>query len=53
MAGIGGELRPQVEEIRSVAWYEPFDAWEKQQKFGYDNNDFILEKALNMLGFKV
>lgn len=53
VAGIGGELCPQVEEIRSVAWYEPFDAWEKQQKFGYDNNDFILEKALHMLGFKV
>lgn len=53
VASIGGELRPQVEEIRSVAWYEPFDAWEQQQKYGYDNNDFILEKALKMLGFKV
>ncbi|MEF2964738.1 NUDIX domain-containing protein [Paenibacillus sp. M1] len=48
----GGELRPQLEEIRSVAWYEPMDAWEKQQKSGYDNNDFILEKALNMLGLE-
>ena len=46
----GGELRPQVEEIRSVAWYDPLDAWEKQQKQGYDNNDFILEKALKLLG---
>ena len=48
----GGEMRPQLEEIRSVAWYEPMDAWEKQQKSGYDNNDFILEKALNMLGLE-
>lgn len=46
----GGELRPQVEEIRDVAWYEPLEAWEKQQRQGYDNNDFILEKALKLLG---
>ncbi|MMZ59017.1 Diadenosine hexaphosphate hydrolase [compost metagenome] len=49
--GIDGSLRPQVEEIRGVAWYEPLDAWEKQQKSGYDNNDFILEKALIKLGY--
>ncbi|MBP1999153.1 8-oxo-dGTP pyrophosphatase MutT (NUDIX family) [Paenibacillus shirakamiensis] len=47
----GGELRPQIEEIRGVAWYEPKEAWEKQQKSGYDNNDFILEKGLKLLGF--
>ncbi|MNI36211.1 Diadenosine hexaphosphate hydrolase [compost metagenome] len=50
---IGGCLHPQIEEIRSVAWYDPLDAWEKQQKFGYDNNDFILEKALIKLGFEL
>ncbi len=49
----GGQLRPQLEEIRSVAWYEPKDAWEKQLKSGYDNNDFILEKALRMLKLEV
>lgn len=48
----GGELRPQVEEIRGVQWYEPLEAWEKQQSEGYDNNDFILEKALQLLGIK-
>lgn len=48
----GGQLRPQVEEIRDVAWYEAKEAWEKQLKSGYDNNDFILEKALNMLNLK-
>ncbi|WP_410767972.1 NUDIX hydrolase [Fontibacillus sp. BL9] len=48
----GGQLRPQLEEIRGVAWYEPKDAWEKQLKSGYDNNDFILEKGLLMLGLE-
>ncbi|WP_433946080.1 NUDIX hydrolase [Paenibacillus sp. SN-8-1] len=47
---VSGDLRAQVEEIRGVAWYEPKDAWEKQQKSGYDNNDFILEKGLKLLG---
>ncbi|MNJ45618.1 NUDIX hydrolase [Paenibacillus fonticola] len=46
----GGTLRPQTEEIRSVAWYEPLVAWERQCNDGYDNNDFILEKALKLLG---
>lgn len=49
----GGELKPQLEEIRSVAWYSAEEAWENQLKFGYDNNDFILEKALVMLGVKL
>ncbi|WP_435924871.1 NUDIX hydrolase [Paenibacillus sp. DYY-L-2] len=49
----GGRLRPQLEEIRGVAWYEPKDAWEKQLKSGYDNNDFILEKALKLLNLDV
>ncbi|RCX22757.1 ADP-ribose pyrophosphatase YjhB (NUDIX family) [Fontibacillus phaseoli] len=49
----GGQLRPQLEEIRGVAWYEPMDAWEKQLKSGYDNNDFILEKGLLMLGLEL
>lgn len=48
----GGELRPQVEEIRDVEWYAPLEAWEKQQHAGYDNNDFILKKALHLLGIK-
>ncbi|WP_223067150.1 NUDIX hydrolase [Paenibacillus caui] len=45
-----GDLKAQVEEIRGVAWYEPHEALEKQRTAGYDNNDFILEKALKMLG---
>lgn len=49
----GGELAAQLEEIRSVAWYDPKSAWEKQVKFGYDNNDEILRKALATLGVEV
>ncbi|MNJ48344.1 NUDIX hydrolase [Paenibacillus bouchesdurhonensis] len=49
----GGSLRPQTEEIRSVAWYEPEVAWERQCNAGYDNNDFILEKALKLLGIRL
>lgn len=48
----GGQVSPQIEEIRSVEWYEPEIAWKLQQKSGYDNNDFILEKALRLLGLK-
>ncbi|TLS50326.1 NUDIX domain-containing protein [Paenibacillus antri] len=48
----GGELMPQIEEIRGVAWYEPLDAWEKQKASGYDNNDAILRIALHKLGVR-
>ncbi|WP_138493278.1 NUDIX hydrolase [Paenibacillus pinistramenti] len=47
------ELKAQIEEIRGVAWYEPQEAWEKQRTSGYDNNDFILEKGLKLLGIEV
>ncbi|GIP20547.1 MULTISPECIES: NUDIX hydrolase [Paenibacillus] len=46
---VSGDLKPQVEEIRGVAWYDPKEAWEKQMNSGYDNNDFILEKGLKLL----
>lgn len=49
----GGSLKPQTEEIRSVAWYKPEVAWERQCNAGYDNNDFILEKALKLLGARI
>ncbi len=48
----GGELVPQIEEIRGVAWYEPLKAWEKQKASGYDNNDRILRTALRQLGVR-
>ncbi|MBP1992866.1 NUDIX hydrolase [Paenibacillus eucommiae] len=50
---ISGELQAQVEEIRGVEWLEPLDAWQKQQQAGYDNNDSVLRKALQILGFEV
>ena len=48
-----GDLKAQIEEIRGVDWYEPLDALEKQRTLGYDNNDFILENALKLLGVEV
>lgn len=48
-----GELVPQIEEIRGVAWYEPQAAWEKQKASGYDNNDAILRGALQKLGIRI
>ncbi|RJG26144.1 NUDIX hydrolase [Paenibacillus thiaminolyticus] len=45
-----GQLTPQVEEIRSVEWYEPQAAWAKHTESGYDNNNGILSKAFAQLG---
>lgn len=49
----GGELAPQIEEIRSVEWYAPEDAWRKQTSSGYGNNDEILRRALQKLQIEV
>ncbi|WP_166238371.1 NUDIX hydrolase [Paenibacillus turpanensis] len=46
----GGELAAQVEEISGVLWLSPAEAWSRQKKFGYDNNDSVLRKALKKLG---
>jgi 8-oxo-dGTP pyrophosphatase MutT (NUDIX family) len=48
-----GALRPQIEEIRGVAWFTPEEAWNKQLASGYDNNDGVLRKALTMLGIRL
>ncbi|WP_213650584.1 NUDIX hydrolase [Paenibacillus sp. J23TS9] len=48
-----GSLRPQVEEISSVSWYDPMEAWVKQEQGGYDNNDVIVRKALIQLDIHV
>ncbi len=50
---LSGDLQPQVEEIKGVAWYKPLEAWEKQKQNGYDNNDKILKQALQKLGIEV
>lgn len=46
----GGHMKPQLEEINEVSWYDSQEAWNRQQKDGYRNNDAILRKALLLLG---
>ncbi|MDF2726282.1 MAG: pyrophosphohydrolase [Paenibacillus sp.] len=50
---IGGRQRAQIEEIQSVYWLEPGEAWKRQQQSGYSNNESVLAKALNALGYEV
>ncbi len=49
----GGTLQAQVEEIRGVEWLHPLEAWHQQTHSGYGNNDSVLQKALNALGYEV
>lgn len=49
----GGELQAQIEEIRGVEWLHPLDAWLKQKHSGYGNNESVLGKALQRLGYEV
>ncbi|OXM86246.1 NUDIX hydrolase [Paenibacillus rigui] len=49
----GGDLHAQVEEIRGVEWLEPLEAWHQQKHAGYGNNDSVLKKALQSLGYEV
>ncbi|QAY66316.1 NUDIX hydrolase [Paenibacillus protaetiae] len=50
---VGGTLHAQVEEIRGVDWFEPLEAWRRQKQSGYDNNNRILQGALQLLGIQV
>lgn len=50
---VGGELQAQMEEIRSVEWLHPLEAWQRQKQSGYGNNDSVLQKALEALGYEV
>lgn len=49
----GGDLRAQVEEIGGVEWFDPSEAWERQKRSGYANNDSVLKKALEALRIEV
>lgn len=49
----GGTLQAQVEEIRGVEWLDPLEAWHQQTQSGYGNNDTVLKKALEALGYEV
>ncbi|MBD2844465.1 NUDIX domain-containing protein [Paenibacillus sp. IB182496] len=48
----GGRLQAQVEEIRGVEWFEPQEAWRRQRKSGYSNNNRIVAGALRLLGIR-
>ncbi|WP_152392136.1 NUDIX hydrolase [Paenibacillus guangzhouensis] len=48
-----GDLQAQVEEIDGVSWFSPQEAWLQQKQQGYDNNDRILQKALEWLQVEV
>lgn len=50
---ISGELTPQLEEIQHVFWCSPQEAWQQQLNAGYDNNDEVLQLALQKLGIEV
>jgi len=50
---LDGELQAQLEEIESVEWLPPDEAWMKQKSSGYANNDEVLRLALEKLGHRV
>lgn len=45
-----GEHQAQLEEIHSVEWLPPEQAWAMQKNAGYNNNDSVLRRALQALG---
>lgn len=47
---LSGSLRAQTEEIHSVQWLSPKEAWQKHRLNGYDNNNSVLKKAFKVLG---
>ncbi len=49
---VGGTVQVQLEEIRSVHWLDPLEAWKIQSKSGYENNHSVLKQALKMLDIK-
>lgn len=46
---LSGKEKPQLEEINYLAWLSPDAAWDRQQRHGYDNNNQVLERALQLL----
>lgn len=49
MRAVSGETKPQVEEIRDVFWYSLDEATQIHLERGYDNNNVIIERAVNRL----
>jgi 8-oxo-dGTP pyrophosphatase MutT (NUDIX family) len=50
---VGGELHAQIEEIRGVEWMTPQEAWKNQRQMGYENNDSVVRKGLQQIGYEV
>ncbi|OEF96945.1 NTP pyrophosphohydrolase [Vulcanibacillus modesticaldus] len=48
---LSNQIKVQTSEISSARWLSLEDAWEKQKTSGYENNLFVLKKALQELGF--
>lgn len=46
---VAGEGEPQLEEINRLEWLPQEKARERQQQYGYGNNDEVLKKALRLL----
>jgi len=40
---------PQLEEICRLEWLAPEEVRERQQQYGYPNNDAVLERALQLV----
>jgi 8-oxo-dGTP pyrophosphatase MutT (NUDIX family) len=45
-----GKETPLLEEIRDTWWLSPEEAWKRQRKSGYRNNDFVFRTAYEKLG---
>lgn len=46
---LSGTEKPQLEEINRVQWFPTDVAWDRQLQSGYDNNNYVLERALQFL----
>ncbi len=46
-------IKVQLSEINAAEWFSLEEAWERQQAYGYGNNDDVIKKALKELGYKV
>jgi len=45
-------IETQISEINKAKWFSFEEAWEKQEKHGYENNQPILKHALENLGYR-
>lgn len=43
------DATPQLEEICRLEWLAPEEVRERQQQYGYPNNDAVLERALQLV----